>query len=93
MALSSKTATKIGQSLITKSNDWEQNRGHNLLNGTNSGLCMAFTTTLVKLTEKVMARIDKLKGQLGEGRSDMIRAIVIASPSEKGYLRWDESER
>jgi len=54
---------------------------------------MALTTTLVKLTEKVIARIDKLKGQLGEGRSDMIRAIVIASPSEKGYLRWDESER
>ncbi len=54
---------------------------------------MALTTTLVKLTEKVMARIDKFKGQLGEGKSDMIRTNVIASLSKKGYLRWDESER
>ena len=40
-----------------------------------------------------MARIDKPKGQLGKGSSDMIRAIVIASLSEKGYPRGDESER
>ena len=48
---------------------------------------------LVSLLDKVMTKIDKLKGQLGEGRSDIIRTIVIAYLSEKGYLRGDESER
>ncbi len=45
---------------------------------------------LVSLPAKVMAKIDKLKGELGEGRSDIIRSIVIAYLSEKGYLRGDE---
>ncbi len=40
-----------------------------------------------------MARIDKLKGQSGEGRSDIIRANVVASLGEKGYPRGDESDR
>lgn len=78
---------------FTKSNDRERNTGQDLPNGANGGTYMSLTTALVNLPEKVMARIDKLKGQLGEGRSDMIRAIVVASPSEKGYPRADESER
>jgi metal-responsive CopG/Arc/MetJ family transcriptional regulator len=45
---------------------------------------------LVSLPDKVMQRIDKLKGEMGEGRSDTIRAIVIAYLSEHGYLRGDE---
>jgi metal-responsive CopG/Arc/MetJ family transcriptional regulator len=45
---------------------------------------------LVSLPDKVMARIDKLKGEMGEGRSDTIRTIVIAYLSEHGYLRGDE---
>jgi metal-responsive CopG/Arc/MetJ family transcriptional regulator len=48
---------------------------------------------LVSLPDKVMTKIDQLKGQLGEGRSDTIRAIVISYLSEKGYLRGEESER
>ena len=47
---------------------------------------------LVSLPDKVMARIDNLKGTLGEGRSDIIRAIVISYLSEKGYLRGDEEK-
>ena len=47
---------------------------------------------LVSLPEKVMSRIDYLKGTLGEGRSDIVRAIVIAYLSEKGYLRGDKDE-
>ncbi len=45
---------------------------------------------LVSLPDKVMETVDKLKGKLGEGRSDIIRAIVIAYLSEKGYLRGDQ---
>ena len=45
---------------------------------------------LVSLPDKIMAKIDALKGELGEGRSDTIRAIVIAYLSEHGYLRGDE---
>ncbi len=44
---------------------------------------------LVSLPDKVMDTVDKLKGKLGEGRSDIIRTIVIAYLSEKGYLRGD----
>jgi len=48
---------------------------------------------LVSLPEKVMAVVDKLKGTMGEGKSDIIRAIVIAWLSEKGYLRGDNGEQ
>ncbi len=48
---------------------------------------------LVSLPDKVMGEIDKLKGTMGEGRSDTIRAIVIAYLSEKGYLRGDKNEQ
>lgn len=41
---------------------------------------------LVSLPDKVMTRIDKLKGELGEGRSDLIRTIVIAYLRDKRYL-------
>lgn len=47
-------------------------------------------TSFIALTAD--CTIDKLKGQLGEGRSDIIRTIVIAYLSEKGHLRGDESE-
>ncbi len=65
----------------------ESEIGPSLPNGVNSGLYMSLTTTSVNLPEKVMARIDKLKGRSGEGRSDTIRANVIASLSEKGSPR------
>ena len=47
---------------------------------------------LVSLPEKTMNEVDKLKGTMGEGRSDIIRAIVISYLSEKGYLRGDNDE-
>ncbi len=47
---------------------------------------------LVSLPDKVMGVVDKLKGTMGEGRSDIIRTIVIAYLSEKGYLRGDQTE-
>ncbi len=54
---------------------------------------MSLTTVLVNLPGKAIGRIDKLKGQSGEGRSDIIRANVVASPGENGYQRGDESVR
>lgn len=46
---------------------------------------------LVTLPDNLMDIIDKdLKGTMGEGRSDIIRAIVTAWMSEKGYLRGDK---
>ena len=47
---------------------------------------------LVSLPDEIMETVDKLKGKLGEGRSDTIRAIVIAYLSEKGYIRGDKKE-
>ncbi|MCL4436511.1 MAG: ribbon-helix-helix protein, CopG family [Thaumarchaeota archaeon] len=47
---------------------------------------------LVSLPDNVMAIVDSLKGTLGEGRSDIIRAIVISYLSEKGYLRGDKKD-
>lgn len=42
---------------------------------------------LVALPDQVWDIIDsELVGKLGEGHSDIIRAIVIAYLSEKGYL-------
>lgn len=41
---------------------------------------------LVSLPDKAMTRIDKLKGELGEGRSGLIRTIVIAYLRDKRYL-------
>ena len=42
---------------------------------------------LVALPDQVWDIIDsELKGKLGEGHSDTIRAIVISYLSEKGYL-------
>ena len=48
---------------------------------------------LVSPADKVMKKVDDLKGTLGEGRSDIIRAIVISYLSEKGYLRGDKGEK
>ena len=48
---------------------------------------------LVSIPDKVMNIIDKLKGTMGEGRSDIIRAIVISYLSEKGYLKGDQNEQ
>jgi metal-responsive CopG/Arc/MetJ family transcriptional regulator len=46
---------------------------------------------LVTLPDNLMDIIDKqLKGMMGEGRSDIIRAIVTSWMSEKGYLRGDK---
>lgn len=45
---------------------------------------------LVSLPDNVMELVDSLKGTLGEGRSDIIRTIVISYLSEKGYLRGDK---
>lgn len=45
---------------------------------------------LVTLPDNLMDIIDSLKGTMGEGRSDIIRAIVTAWMSEKGYLRGDK---
>lgn len=47
---------------------------------------------LVTLPDSLMQIIDSLKGTMGEGRSDIIRAIVTAWMSEKGYLRGDKNE-
>jgi len=42
---------------------------------------------LVALPDHAWAIIDtELKGKLGTGRSDTIRAIVLAYLSEKGYM-------
>ena len=42
---------------------------------------------LVALPDQVWDIIDSdLKGKLGEGHSDIIRAIVLAYLSEQGYL-------
>ena len=46
---------------------------------------------LVTLPDNLMEIIDNLKGTIGEGRSDIIRAIVTAWMSEKGYLRGDKN--
>ncbi len=48
---------------------------------------------LVSLPDKVKATVDKLKGKVGEGRSGIIRTIVIAYLSEKGYLRGDKTDQ
>ena len=48
---------------------------------------------LVSLPERVMKKVDDLRGTLGEGRSDTIRTIVISYLSEKGYLRGDKAEK
>lgn len=42
---------------------------------------------LVSLPSEVVSLIDNdLKGKLGDGRSDVIRTIVMVWLSEKGYL-------
>ena len=42
---------------------------------------------LVALPDQAWAIIDtELKGKLGTGRSDTVRAIVLAYLSEKGYM-------
>jgi metal-responsive CopG/Arc/MetJ family transcriptional regulator len=48
---------------------------------------------LVSLPDKVMGEVNKLKGTMGEGRSDIIRTIVISYLSEQGYLRGDKNEQ
>ena len=45
---------------------------------------------LVTLPDNLMDIVDSLKGTMGEGRSDIIRAIVTSWMSEKGYLRGDK---
>lgn len=42
---------------------------------------------LVSLPENIMKLVDKQKGTMGEGRSDVIRFIVTSYFSEKGYLK------
>lgn len=42
---------------------------------------------LVSLPKEVVNMIDtELKGKLGDGRSDVIRTIVLVWLTEKGYL-------
>jgi metal-responsive CopG/Arc/MetJ family transcriptional regulator len=50
---------------------------------------MTMARALVTLPDNLMGMIDSLKGTMGAGRSDIIRAIVTAWMSEKGYLRGD----
>ncbi|MEM3448387.1 MAG: CopG family transcriptional regulator [Nitrososphaerota archaeon] len=46
---------------------------------------------LVSLPEKIYQLIDKeLRGKIGESDSEIIRAIVIAYLSEKGYVRREK---
>jgi len=40
--------------------------------------------------DKVMKKIDDLKGMVREGRSELIRTIVISYLGEKGYLIGDK---
>jgi len=48
---------------------------------------MKVEKALVALPDQVWDIIDReLKGKLGTGRSDTIRAIVLAYLSEKGYM-------
>lgn len=48
---------------------------------------------LVSLPDNVMKIIDGLKGTMGEGRSDIIRFIVMTYLSEKGYLKGSQDEQ
>lgn len=41
---------------------------------------------LVSLPEGIKKIINELKGKLGNSESEVVRAIVIAYLSEKGYL-------
>jgi metal-responsive CopG/Arc/MetJ family transcriptional regulator len=48
---------------------------------------MSMDKALVALPDQAWDIIDtELKGKLGTGRSDTIRAIVLAYLSEKGYM-------
>jgi metal-responsive CopG/Arc/MetJ family transcriptional regulator len=48
---------------------------------------MSVDKALVALPDQVWDIIDRdLKGKLGTGRSDTVRAIVLAYLSEKGYM-------
>jgi len=45
---------------------------------------------LVSLPDKIYQLIDKeLRGKMGESDSEIIRTIVIAYLSEKGYVRGE----
>ena len=42
---------------------------------------------LVALPDEIVKLVDtELRGKLGEGRSDTLRAIILSWLSEKGYL-------
>jgi hypothetical protein len=47
---------------------------------------MATKRVQVSFTERQWELIEKLKGELGEGDADVVRNIVIAWLSEKGFI-------